>query len=293
VNFNHLKAFYSVAKNKSFTIACEELNVSQPTLSLQVQELESDYNIILLKRNKRPIELTTEGKIIFSYAEKIFHLAHEMEGTIHDLDVLHAGTIKIGSSRLLATYFLPNIINSIKEDHPRMKFLLHTGMSKQILKEIIDYKYHAGFIGRVPYPGNIIYKQISKQKLYFIIAATDNLKNRIYLKDLSNYPIILQEEGSVTRECIINEFRNRGIALNNYIAAGTPRSVKSMVQLGMGGSFFPFFAIEEELKENKFRYIHILDDLYIYIDLVYLRERRKAQTIRSIISSLNRHSFPS
>jgi hypothetical protein len=72
VNFNHLQAFYSVAKNKSFTIACEELNVSQPTISLQVQELEKHYNITLIRRAKRPIELTDEGKILFSYAKKSF-----------------------------------------------------------------------------------------------------------------------------------------------------------------------------------------------------------------------------
>jgi len=291
VNFNHLRAFYYVAENKSFTIACEELNISQPTLSLQVQELESYYNIILLKRNKRPIELTDEGKILFSYAKKIFHLVHEMDGSIHDLDVLRAGTIKIGSTRLLATYFLPNILYSIKKDHPRMKFLLHTAMSKQILEKVIDYNYHIGFIGRVAYPGNIICKQISKQKLYFIIAATDNLKDRINLKDLSNYPIILQEEGSATREYIINEFRKRDIALNNYIEAGSPNTVKSMVQLAMGGAFFPFFAIEEEVKENKFRCIEILDGLHYYIDVIYLVERRKAQAVKSIISALSAYSF--
>jgi LysR family hydrogen peroxide-inducible transcriptional activator len=53
MNFTHLKAFYSVVKYQSFTQAARELNVSQPTLSLQVQNLEKQYDIPLLKRTKK------------------------------------------------------------------------------------------------------------------------------------------------------------------------------------------------------------------------------------------------
>ncbi|MFX0199495.1 MAG: LysR family transcriptional regulator [Candidatus Hodarchaeota archaeon] len=288
MNFNHLRAFYSVATNKSFTLACEELNVSQSTVSLQVQELEKHYNLTLLKRKKRPIELTDEGKIIFSYAKKIFHLVQEMEIFLHDLNTLHVATVKIGSTPLLASYILPNFIWSLRKGNPRMKFQLYPGGSRQVLEKIISYEYHVGFIVRVPYPDHIIFKEISKQKLYFI--TRDEFKNRIHLEDLKNYPIILRKTGSATRDYITNEFRNKNIPLNNYVEAD-PSSIKSMVQLGMGGAFFPFYAIAEETEEKRFRCIEILDDLHVYIDAIYLAERRKTQTVKSVVSALNGHTF--
>ena len=77
MNFTHLKAFFTVAKLKSFTKAAVELSVSQPTLSLQVQSLENQYDIVLINRTKKSIELTEEGKTVYSFADTIFSLSRE------------------------------------------------------------------------------------------------------------------------------------------------------------------------------------------------------------------------
>jgi DNA-binding transcriptional LysR family regulator len=289
MNFTHLKAFYNVAKYRSFTLAARELNVSQSTLSLQVQNLERQYDIPLIKRTKKAIELTDEGKIVFSYAKRIFSLAHEMERTIEDLNATQSGKLKIGSTQLLARYMLPNIFLALKESNPELRIQLYTGLSREILSKVIDFEYHVGLIGRVSYPGNIICKQISKQKLHLI--TTDRINDQIRLKDLSNYPLILREEGSATREYIINEFAKRNIPLNNYIESQNPDAIKRMVHLGMGGAFFPSYSIEEDVQEGRFRKIEIVDHLYLCIDLIYLMERRKSKTLRSFISVVSEYSF--
>jgi len=289
MNFTHLKAFYNVAKYRSFTVAARELNVSQSTLSLQVQNLERQYDIPLIKRTKKAIELTDEGKIVFSYAKRIFSLAHEMERTIEDLNATQSGKLKIGCTQLLARYMLPNIFLALKESNPELRIQLYTGLSREILSKVIDFEYHVGLIGRVSYPGNIICKQISKQKLHLI--TTDRINDQIRLKDLSNYPLILREEGSATREYIINEFAKRNIPLNNYIESQNPDAIKRMVHLGMGGAFFPSYSIEEDVQEGRFRKIEIVDHLYLCIDRIYLMERRKSKTLRSFISVVSEYSF--
>jgi len=289
MNFTHLKAFYNVAKYRSFTVAARELNVSQSTLSLQVQNLERQYDIPLIKRAKKAIELTDEGKIVFSYAKRIFSLAHEMERTIEDLNATQSGKLKIGCTQLLARYMLPNIFLALKESNPELRIQLYTGLSREILSKVIDFEYHVGLIGRVSYPGNIICKQISKQKLHLI--TTDRINDQIRLKDLSNYPLILREEGSATREYIINEFAKRNIPLNNYIESQNPDAIKRMVHLGMGGAFFPSYSIEEDVQEGRFRKIEIVDHLYLCIDRIYLMERRKSKTLRSFISVVSEYSF--
>ncbi len=290
MNFTHLKAFYSVVKYKSFTQAARELNVSQPTLSLQVQNLEKQYDIPLLKRTKKVIELTDEGKIVFSYAEKIFSLAGEMENTIEDLNSSKSGDLKIGSTPTLAHYMLPNLILKLKENNPNLKLQLFTGLSREVLGKVLDFEYHVGIIGRVSYPSNIIYKELLNPRLYFI--TTDEMKEKIWLKDLSNYPIIFPEHGSATREYIINEFQKRNIALNNYIDCENASALKNMVHLGMGGGFFPLYGIEKEVKEGKYRCLEILDELSLHIDLIYLLERKKSQTMKTFVSALKGYSFP-
>jgi DNA-binding transcriptional LysR family regulator len=285
MNFTHLKAFYTVAKNGSFTSACKELYVSQPTISLQVQELEKFCANPLLIRKAKYIELTEEGQIVFSYAQKIFALAGEMEDAITELKNLRCGTLKIGATLLSVKDLTPKIIYALKNKYPGIKIQLFTGLSKEILEKVINFEYHVGIIARVTYPKNLIYKQIQKQKLYFI--TTDNkIEEKIYLKDLANYPIILQGEGAAHREIIINEFKTRNVPMNIYVEIVDPATIKSMVHRGLGGAFMPLNSIEEDINQGKFRVIEILDSIYFYFDVIYLRERRKSKTVRSIISTI-------
>jgi len=289
MNFIHLKAFYTAAKTKSFTQAAQELRVSKSTISLQVKNLEYYFNLPLFKRTSRSMELTSEGKIVFSYAEKIFSAANQMEIAIADLSSEQSGILKIGTTRLFAEYVLPRVIQNLKKKNPRLKLQLYTGLSKEILKKVIDFEYHAGINGKVPYPDNIICKHISKQKLCFI--TNDDMGTRIRIQDLSNYPLILGEEGSATREYIIKEFLNRNVPLNNFIESQNPSATKQMVQLGMGGAFLPAYSIEEDVRKGRFKKVEVLDDLNLYIDLIYLKERKKSKALRSFNSAALEASF--
>lgn len=285
MNFTHLRAFYSVARNKSFTLACRELNVSQSTVSLHVMELERFYNIPLINRTGRNFELTKEGQLVLSYAEKIFSLSNEMENTLEDLNQLHSGTLKIGVTLVTLKNFVPNFISSLKSKHPEIKIQVFTGVSNDILSKVIDYEYHVGVLARMTYPDNLITRQISKVGLHFI--TSEKLKEKIDLKDLANYPIILPSEGAAVREIIIYEFKKRNIPLNIYLETEDPEILKSMVHSGVGGAFLPLSAIDEELKEQKFRVVEISDQLYFYYDMIFLEERRTTRPVRAIISAIN------
>ena len=284
VNLIHLRAFHRVAKNRSFTLACKELNVSQPTISLEVQELEKHCGFPLLIRDSKHVELTHEGQIIFQFAGKIFALTDEFENTIADINNPNMGTLEIGATFLTLRNLVPSIVSPVIGRYPGLKVHLFSGSSREILLKVMNYEYHIGIIGRLPYPDNIVYKQIQRLKLYFI--SKNQMAEKIYLRDLANYPIILFAEGAATRDIIINEFRNRDIPLNIQGESEDPMIMRSMVEQGMGGAFMPLYAIEEDLKERKFKAIEILDNLYYYTDAIFLKERRKSKFIRSIISAI-------
>lgn len=289
MNFTHLKAFYTVAKLKSFTKAAIEQSVSQPTLSLQVQNLENQYDIVLINRTKKSIALTEEGKTVYNFADKIFSLSRDLEDTIEDLNLLRSGKLQIGTTPTLARYMLPGIIQTLKQNNPDLRLQLYTGLSREVLGKVMEFEYHIGIIGRVSYPSNIIARQILNPNLYFITA--DKMNRSIHLKDLANYPIIFPEQGSATREYIMQEFKKRDIPLNNYIDCENPPALKHMVHLGMGGAFLPWYSIETDVKEGKYGYVEVLDGLSLNIDLVYLRERRKSKPIKTFNTTLKEYRF--
>jgi len=59
-----------------------------------------------------------------------------------------------------------------------------------------------------------------------------------------------------------------------------------MVQLGMGGAFFPEYAIKEDIRQGKFRQVEVAEDLYLSIDLIYLLERKKLKALQDIVSAV-------
>lgn len=290
MNFTHLKAFFTVAKLKSFTKAAIELSVSQPTLSLQVQNLENHYDIVLFNRTKKSFELTEEGSTIYAFADKIFSLSRELENTIEDLNTLRSGKLIIGTTPTLARYMLPGIIQMLKQHNPDLRLQLYTGLSHEVLSKVTEFEYHIGIIGRVPYPDNIIARPVMNPKLYFITA--DKMDAAIQLMDLANYPIIFPEQGSATREYIMQEFRRKDIPLNDYITCENPPALKHMVHLGIGGAFLPWYSIKNDLDEGKYRHVEILDGLSLNIDLVYLLERKKSKPITTFNRTLKAYQFP-
>lgn len=286
MNFTHLKAFYSVAACNGFTQAAQMLNISQSTLSLQVQSLEKRYCLALIKRNKRTFELTEEGKVVFEFARQIFALADNLDSVVEDLK---GSRLKIGSTPTLAHFIMPGVIMALKAKNPRLKYELYTGLSRELLTKVSNFEYHAALIGRIDYPDNIISQNIAEPKLYFIASVP--MGETIRLADLSDYPIILPEQGSATRDYIIREFERRGIPLNICMDCENSEAIRNMVHLGMGGAFFPLYGIRDDLREGKYHRSAIEEDLHLKLDVVYLKERRSMKVIRDFVAALRNRDF--
>lgn len=283
MNMNHLKAFYAVATAKSFTHAAKQLNVSQPTLSMQVKLLEKRFSVPLIKRNKKMFELTAEGKIVFNHAERIFLHIHELK---KELENFETNNMIIGSTPYISNHVLPEILLAIQEKHSGVKVQIYTGLSKEVLDKVVDYEYQLAVIGRLPYPDNIVSIPILKTKLLFI--SKDDVGEEISLQELANYPIILPEQGSATREYLINAFNARNLTITNSIDCENPPAIQHMVSLGMGGAFFPLFNIQRNVQEGWFHMANVKEDLSLDYDLIFLKGRRSSHTVRIFISAMKK-----
>ncbi|MCE5264964.1 MAG: LysR family transcriptional regulator [Deltaproteobacteria bacterium] len=283
MNVNHLRAFYEVAKAKSFTQAAKQLNVSQPTLSMQVKSLEKRFAVPLIKRNKKAFELTEEGNIVFGHAEKIFSLINELK---KELENFETSNMIIGSTPYISNHVLPEVLLAMREKHSDVRVQIYTGLSQEGLNKVVDYEYHLAVIGRLPYPDNIVSIPILKSKLCFI--SKEDMGPRVSLHQLADYPIILPEEGSATRDYLIREFAARNLTITNSITCENPPAIEHMVQLGMGGAFFHQFTIQRDVQEGLYHMAEIEEELYVDYDLIFLRDRRSSNMVRVFTSTLKR-----
>ncbi|MDR1519174.1 MAG: LysR family transcriptional regulator [Planctomycetota bacterium] len=283
VNVNHLKAFYEVAKAKSFTLAARQMDVSQPTLSMQVKSLEKRVALPLIKRNKKAFELTSEGEVVFRHAEKILSLIQDMKKELENFEIHN---MIIGSTPYLSDYVLPDILLAIRERHGDAKIQIYTGTSQEILDKVVDNEYHLAVIGKLPYPDNIVSIPVLKAKLMFI--SKENMGERVSLEQLANHPIILPEEGSATRDYLIREFAAKDLTITNLIDCENPQAIQHMVQLGSGGAFFPQFYIRRSVQEGLFHMAETEEDLSLDYNLIFLKDRRSSHFVRVFVSTMKR-----
>ena len=107
----------------SFSKAAEQLLISQPAVSIQVRELEESMGSALLHRLRRGLQLTDTGEAVYSYTQRIFSLAEEMQNAVQDIQGLSAGKLTIGSSTTPGEYILPWAIGKFRQKYPGIEVL--------------------------------------------------------------------------------------------------------------------------------------------------------------------------
>ena len=276
LNLRQLEAFYLVVKRRSFTKAAEELNVTQPAVTIQVKSLEKSLNLKLIQHLGKRVQLSEAGELLYQYAEKIFDLAGEAEGKMRDFNKLVRGTLQIGTIKNYARYIMPSLLSSFQKRFPRIKVILDEGNSEDMARSVLDLKSELAFIARVPLDRRI--SSIPFSTVEFVLVASVehrfSEKGSISLRELNGEPVILRERGSGSRVAILKKFEEYGIKPSVIIEAGSLDFIAEYVEQGKGVSFMFEHDIEEELEKGILKVIPIEEgNISFYADIIYHSEK--------------------
>jgi LysR family transcriptional regulator, transcriptional activator of the cysJI operon len=146
LNISHLEAFCLAVKSGSITKTAKQLHISQPALSLQIQDLENNLQTVLLARNNKGVTPTAMGDIVYSYSTKILKLAENMRKEIDRMkeDVLE--DLVVGASCTVGNYALPCSIYIFKEDFEAHDISLHISSCEDVLEKLISGSISIGVI---------------------------------------------------------------------------------------------------------------------------------------------------
>src|SRR5262249_6893409 len=131
MNLNHLAVFHAVAQTGSMTRGAERLDISQPAVSKQVQELERVLGVHLFDRIGRRVHVSRAGEVLADYARRLFALAHEAEEAMADVRAVRRGRLVIGASTTIGSYLLPAVVAEVWRRHPEVELLVHVGNTER------------------------------------------------------------------------------------------------------------------------------------------------------------------
>lgn len=256
ITLKQLEVFVSVAECSSFTLAAERLFMTQSTVSVHIAGLESILGApVFYRENKKRINLTQTGKIIYGYAKEVLRNCTEIESLS---SMKEPEKLRLGASSVPAQCFLPGIMAEFIENCGNCAFVLRKGDSLQIHEMLRQRMIRIGFAGTAIDRINMDYEPVLTDSI--VIAAPNNRhfremkKKNAFAEDLLNEPIILREPDSGTRREFERYLSDAGIpsdSLYTVAEIDNPVSVLESVHGEVGIAPVSFLTIQGDLKNGK------------------------------------------
>jgi len=294
LNLKQLEAFYLVVKKKSFTRAAEDLNVTQPAVTIQVKSLEKSLNLRLLQQVGRKIQLTESGEFLYQYAEKIFDLVSDANEKMRDFKKLMRGTLRIGTTKNYARYIMPSLLSEFQRRFPGIKVVLDEGNSEDMAKSVLEKKNELALISQLNLDRKIKSLFFSTVEFVLVVSPEHRFSHRksVSLRELNGEPVILREKGSGSRAAILRKFQEYGIWPSVIIEASSLDFIVGYVKQNKGVSFMFEPDIKEELERGTLKVIFVEEgNIIFFTDIIYHSEKTLSppgQAFLKVVNELKR-----
>jgi DNA-binding transcriptional LysR family regulator len=257
----------AVANEGSFKNAAQSLFLTQPAISLQIQNLEKQLKVQLFDRTKKQIELTEAGNLLVRYSTRILSLCEESSRALDDLSELQSGKLIIGASQTTGTYLMPKIIGLFRQKYPNINVQLNVDSTRKIAWYIMNRQVDIGIVGgEIP-------KELKKileitpyveDELALIVPCSHPYAKKEYIKkeDLYDLKFITLNSYSTIRTVVDDTLSKNGIDVTRLkveMELNSIESIKNAVQSSLGAAFVSVSAITKELELNLLSWVKIED----------------------------------
>jgi DNA-binding transcriptional LysR family regulator len=255
-SLDQLKIFRAIAQQGSFKRAADSLYISQPAVSLQIQNLEAALGMPLFNRSGRKAELTEGGRVFLEYAQRILSLCDESRRALTDLHDLKGGALIIGASQTTGTYLIPRLLGDFHRKYPEVAVQLRVMSTRRTAYGVAEGRLDLGIIGgEVPgeLHGRLRIEAYAEDELALVVYPQHPLAEVGVLRreDLYGLRFIALDPESTTRRVLDEVLRRFGIdvpSLNIEMELSSLEAIKAAVQAGLGVAFVSASAIEKELQ---------------------------------------------
>ena len=278
ISHAHLRSFHAVATHGSFTRASEMLNITQPTLSGQVKELEARYGTKLFVRHGRHIELTDIGKAAFNITRQIFRFEEEVEQLLQSARALPSGTLRVGAD---SPYIATPLLAQFQRLYPGIQISIQYGNSQQLMAWLQSRRCDVAFLPNVPAEDVHLHAlPLTPGRLVAFVNEDHDWAERrsVRIEELAGRRIILREKGSRTRSIFEDAVAEAGHILDDVMEISGREGVREAVAAGFG---IGVVAESELLADSRLRALPVSDAELMHAEYVACLDESRSLRVTS------------
>lgn len=290
MEIRQLNTFMTITKLQSFSKTALVLGYAQSSITSQIQLLEQELKVKLFERLGHNIALTSEGKKLLPIAEQILKLSNDAKNIAADSDK-PSGPLIIGAVESLCVSKLPKLLKEYRSRYPEVEILIKFGAKAEFLYALKNNTIDIAFF---------VDKKISNDDLITVIQTPEPMAflcspehafactENIYPKDLSGESLILTESSCGYRELFENIMSQFNIKPRSVIETGNVQAIKQLTLSGMGITFLPQTAVDEELTQKRFVKLNWMGpEFFVFTQVLYYKTKWMSSALKAFIELIH------
>lgn len=288
-----LRAFLAVAQQQSFSLAANQLKLTQSAVSKRIALLEEQLSSLLFDRVGRQVHLTEAGHTLLPHAkqlledsEKTILLMKEQQGAI-------GGTLRIATSHHIGVHRLPPFLKTYTQQYPDVHLELQFLDSEQAIQAIFQGDFDLALItlpeekkndGSDPIQQHVLWHD----PMQFVVGhehplAPNHSKNTtLTIEELCEYPAILPDTNTRTTQLIKQRFSENGLSPTISMTTNHLDAIKMMVGVGLGWSVLPQRLVDESMYTLSIKHTELSREL----GCIHHRQRTLSNAARAMLRCL-------
>ena len=255
--FNQLRIFLKICQTQSVTKASAELHLTQPAVSIQLKNLQDQFDIPLTEVVGRKIFITEFGKEIAEAAENILNQVHAINYKTQAHKGLLTGRLKF-SIVSTGKYVMPYFLSDFLKQHEGVELLLDVTNKLKVLESLEKNEVDFSVVSVLPDNIQVEKIELLQNKLYVVSNTKQKFRKKIYDKEIfETLPLIYREQGSGTRKTMEKFIEKNNLPVRKKMELTSNEAVKQAVIAGLGCSIMPLIGIKNELQNGELQIIPV------------------------------------
>jgi LysR family hydrogen peroxide-inducible transcriptional activator len=248
-SMRQLRYFVTLAETRHFRRAAEGLGITQPSLSLQISNLESLLGNQLIERGRGPVTLTPVGREVLTLARRTLDDAQEILDLTAAMRGGLSGTIRLGASPSLGPYLLPRLVGQLHKTFPDLRLYIRERVPRQLREELLDGT-HDMILSQLPMQGADFHvRRLFSEPLLLVVAPDHRLAahSSAGVADIAGLQVLSLGPDFVLHDQIQVICAEYGADLIRDYEGTSLDALRQMVAMGMGVTFLPQLYVSSEI----------------------------------------------
>jgi LysR family hydrogen peroxide-inducible transcriptional activator len=292
MTITQLQYVLAVAEHKNFTLAAEKCFVTQPTLSMQIQKIEEELNVLIFDRSKKPIQLTAIGLKIVNQAKNIVNEAGKIKDIVEYQKGFIGGEFRLGIIPTITPTLLPMFLNNFIKKYPKVNLIIEELNTDEIILRLKNGHLDAA-IAATPLEDEKIKEIVLYYEPFVAYIPSDHIasqKKEIEISDLNIDDILLLQDGHCFRDSILNLCKNQNIATRNtfQLESGSFETLIKLADEGLGTTLLPYLHTLDLKEKDKLKLRHFKEPKPAReVSLIYPKSELKIHIIDALRNTIS------